>query len=55
MSYYSKTQDCGCYVEVEVDAGWCTGHEPGDYCYCYDYSNGLTDVTIKYCTMHGGS
>lgn len=55
MSCYDKKLDCGCYVEVEVDAGACWGHSDGSYCYCYDYADGLTDVSIVYCEDHGGS
>ena len=54
MSYYSTTQDCGCYVSVDVDEVRCYCR-PGDYCYCYDYSGGLQSVDITYCATHGGS
>jgi hypothetical protein len=52
--YYNQTQDCGCEVSVTVDTPRCYCG-PEDYCYCYDYADGLTDVTIKYCSQHGGS
>ena len=54
MSYYEYTVKCGCIIEVEVDARECIGHDDGSYCYCYDYPDGVTDGSIRFCHLHGG-
>ena len=54
MSYYVEDLPCGCQVEIDVDDIGCMGHGPDEYCYCYDYSDGVRELSIKYCSTHGG-
>jgi hypothetical protein len=48
-SELNVTAPCGCEITLEVDIATCYGHDPGEYCYCYDVNQTTVEsVSLKH-------